>query len=302
MNQREHNCDVYNNNLLSARQIVDKAKEGIRRGIIKKTNLVWLEATGCSGNIISLLDGSNPDYTYLVTDMVNLMYENSLMVQEGINAVSQLEKVIDTDFILAVEGAVATENNGLYNILGRWKGKPLTALEAVRMLGEKAVHVIAVGACATHGGPSAARPNPSRSVSVQSVLKRKVINLPGCPCHPDWFMGTLAHILMYGEPELDSRGRPILFYGVLIHDICPRRSFFDKGIFAKKLGEETCMFKLGCRGPVTKTDCPKRQWNQYVNWPIKDNTPCIGCAQFGFPDKMEPFISYNTTRQEKDNV
>lgn len=302
MSQREFNCDVSSNNLLSARQIVDKAKEGIRRGIIKKTNLVWLEATGCSGNIISLLDGSNPDYTYLITDMVNLFYQNSLMVQEGINAISQLEKVIDTDFILAVEGAAATQNNGLYNIIGRRNGKPLTALEAIKMLGEKASHVIAVGACAVHGGPSAARPNPSRSVSVQSVLKRKVINLPGCPCHPDWFMGTLAHILLYGEPELDSRGRPILFYGVLIHDICPRRSFFDNGIFAKKLGEETCMFKLGCRGPVTKTDCPKRQWNEYVNWPIKDNTPCIGCAQFGFPDKMEPFISYNTTRQEKDDA
>lgn len=303
MSQREFNCDVSSNNLLSVKQIVDKAKEGIKRGIIKRTNLVWLEATGCSGNIISLLDGNNPDYTYLITDMVNLVYQNSLMTQEGINAVSQLEGVIDTDFILAVEGAAATQNNGLYNIIGRRKnGKPLTALEAIKMLGEKAAHVIAVGACAVHGGPSAARPNPSRSVSVQSVLKRKVINLPGCPCHPDWFMGTLAHILMYGEPELDSRGRPVLFYGVLIHDICPRRSFFDKGIFAKKLGEETCMFKLGCRGPVTKTDCPKRQWNEYVNWPIKDNTPCIGCAQFGFPDKMEPFISYNTTRQEKDNV
>jgi len=70
----------------------------------------------------------------------------------------------------------------------------------------------------------------------------------------------------------------------------------DQGIFAKKLGESTCMFKLGCRGPVTRIDCPIRKWNQYVNWPIGDDTPCIGCAQFGFPDQMEPFITYNTTR------
>lgn len=51
------------------------------------------------------------------------------------------------------------------------------------------------------------------------------------------------------------------------------------------------MFKLGCRGPVTKTDCATRKWNDYVNWPIGDNTPCIGCAQKGFPDAMEPFIN-----------
>ncbi|MDD2422438.1 MAG: Ni/Fe hydrogenase, partial [Heliobacteriaceae bacterium] len=92
--------------------------------------------------------------------------------------------------------------------------------------------------------------------------------------------------------------RPLLFYSTLIHDRCPRRSFFDRGIFAEKLGDKTCMFKLGCRGPVTRTDCPVRQWNAYVNWPVKDDTPCIGCAQFGFPDRMEPFISYDTTRRE----
>ena len=87
--------------------------------------------------------------------------------------------------------------------------------------------------------------------------------------------------------------RPILFYGVTIHDRCPRRSFFDNGIFAKKLGEQTCMFKLGCRGPVTRTDCPTRKWNGNVkNWPIGNNTPCIGCANYAFPDGMEPFVRY----------
>ena len=262
-----------------------------------KRNLVWLELTGCSGNIISLLDGSNPDFKYLISQMTNLIFNNSLSASEGQNAMEMLFSVLGNDYILAVEGAVATKNNGMYNIIGRFNGKPVTALEAVKTLGEKATYVIAVGACATHGGVSAARPNPAECVSVQSVLNRKVIKLPGCPCHPDWFMGTLAHILLYGEPQLDSRDRPLLFYSTLIHDRCPRRSYFDKGIFAEKLGDKSCMFKLGCRGPVTRIDCPIRQWNEYVNWPIEDDTPCIGCAQFGFPDAMEPFISYNTTRE-----
>ena len=280
--------------------LMDKVIGQVSEGALLKKNLVWLELTGCSGNIISLLDGSNPDFKYLMTQMTNLVYSNSLMTAEGEDATAHLINVMNTDFILAVEGAVATKNNGLYNIIGKWKGEPLTALKSVKMLGEKAQHVITIGACATHGGVSAAYPNPAECVSVQSVLKRKVIKLPGCPCHPDWFMGTLAEILLYDEPKLDGKDRPLLFYSTLIHDRCTRRSFFDKGIFAKKLGDSACMFKLGCRGPVTRTDCPVRQWNKYVNWPIEDDTPCIGCAQFGFPDLMEPFISYDTTREERE--
>jgi hydrogenase small subunit len=292
-------CPEYNARLNTAASLVEIVKTQIRQGVFRKRNLIWLELTGCSGNIISLLDGSNPDFKYLISQMTHFIYNNSLSASEGQNAMEQLFSVLGRDYILAVEGAVATKDNGLYNIIGRLNGKPVTALEAVKTLGEKAAHVIAIGACATHGGVSAARPNPAECVSVQNVLNRKVIKLPGCPCHPDWFMGTLAHMLLYGEPELDSSDRPLLFYSTLIHDRCSRRSYFDKGIFAEKLGDKTCMFKLGCRGPVTRIDCPIRQWNQYVNWPVEDDTPCIGCAQFGFPDAMEPFISYNTTREVK---
>lgn len=127
----------------------------------------------------------------------------------------QLFGIQDSDFILAVEGAVATKNNGLYNVIGRYNGRWITAYEVVKTLGERATHVIAVGACATHGGVSAARPNPAECVSVQSVLDRKVIKLTGCPCHPDWFMGTLAHILLYGELELDNLDFLILWNPLL---------------------------------------------------------------------------------------
>lgn len=297
MSNGKINCAEYKARLNTAANLLDTVKTQITQGALKKKNLVWLELTGCSGNIISLLDGSNPDFKYLISKMTNFIFNNSLSASDGQNAMEQLFGVIGSDYILAVEGAIATKNNGYYNSIGRRDGKLVTALEAVKTLGEKAEYVIAIGACAVHGGVSAAKPNPAECVSVQSVLNRKVIKLPGCPCNPDWFMGTLAHILLYGEPELDSKDRPLLFYSTLIHDRCPRRSYFDKGIFAEKLGDKTCMFKLGCRGPVTPIDCPVRQWNEYVNWPIKDDTPCIGCAQFGFPDAMEPFITYNTTRE-----
>lgn len=276
--------------------LVNQVKNNIKIGMLNKRNLVWLELNGCSGNIISLLNGQNPDFQYLITQMTNFLYSNSLIAAEGSSAMDQLFSVIGSNYILAVEGAVSLKDEGAYNIIGRKNGKIYTGLETVKKLGERATHVIAVGACAAHGGVSAARPNPTQCVGIQNVLQRKVIKLPGCPCHPDWFIGTLAYILLYGEPPLDNRDRPLMFYSTTVHDRCPRRSYFDRGIFASKLGEETCMFKMGCRGPVTPIDCPIRQWNGHVNWPIGDDTPCIGCAQFGFPDAMEPFITYDTTR------
>lgn len=283
------------------KSLTNEVIKNINKGFIKKRNLVYLELNGCSGNIISLLNGQNPDFEYMINSMVNLRYCNSLMVGEGEQAIEKLINVLDEDYILAVEGAVSLKSNGLYNIIGNWNKKPLTGLQAATMFGEKAAHILAVGACASHGGVSAAKPNPSESVGLQSVLaNKKLIKLPGCPVNPDWFLGTLAHLLLYGQPETDNLDRPLLFYSTLIHDRCPRRPFFDRGIFAEKLGDKTCLFKLGCRGPVTRTDCPTRQWNGHVNWPIGDDTPCIGCAQFGFPDAMAPFISFDTTRVVKN--
>lgn len=282
--------------------LVHKAIEQIQTGKLNKKNLIWLEVNGCSGNIISLLDGANPDFQYMISQMVNLVYDQSLMASDGEGAMEKLFSMVDQEFILAVEGAVALKNGGLYQVIGSWRGTRVTGLSAVKMLGEKANYVIAVGACASHGGISAAAPNPAECMGIQSVLNRKVIKLPGCPCHPDWFLGTLAHLLLYGEPELDSRDRPLLFYGTTIHQRCERRSYFDQGIFATKLGEPTCMFNLGCKGPVTSIDCPIRKWNEAVSWPIQDNTPCIGCAQFGFPDEMEPFVTYHTSSSFQEEV
>lgn len=275
-------------------ELVQKAVNGINNGMINKPKFVWLELTACSGNIISLMDGADPGIDYMMSQMVDFVFDNSLSAAEGECAMRQLFDVLDDEYIVAVEGAVATKNNGLYNIIGEWLGQPVTAWDAIKILGEKAKYVIAVGACASHGGFSAATPNPAQCISVQAALPdRLVINLTGCPCHPDWFLGTLSHLLVYGLPALDSFNRPLIFYGNTIHEKCERRSYFDAGIFAERLGEPTCMFRVGCKGPITYTDCPIREWNQHVNWPVQDNTPCIGCAhRIGFPDRMEPFITF----------
>ncbi|WP_210365191.1 hydrogenase small subunit [Bacillus sp. REN3] len=281
-----------------AKRLYRASHDGLQSGRIARKKLVWLELNGCSGNIISLLNGFQPDFEYALSKMVDLIYSNSLMVADGPQAMERLFKLAEgnEEFILAIEGAVALKNDGMYQLVGKKDGQPVTGLQAAKMLGEKASEIIAVGACAVDGGPSAASPNLSQSVGLHSVLNRKIIKLPGCPVNPDWFLGTLAHLLLYGKPELDELSRPKLFYSTLIHDRCPRRPFFDRGIFSENLGEPYCLFKLGCRGPVTRVDCPTRQWNGHVSWPIAAST-CIGCAQPGFPDRMAPFISYNSTRE-----
>lgn len=286
----KYGCPIIHSKNLTAREIINLASREI--GQKNKLNLIWLEATGCSGNIISLMNANNPDLYYFLKNIVNLKYCNSLMATDGLAAYQQFLDTLDTEFILAVEGAVAAKAEGRYNILARNNGVPVTAMEAVKLAGEKAKYIVSVGTCATYGGISAAMPNPSGSISVPDYLKKDIIKVPGCPGHPEWVIGTIAHLVYFGIPELDEQGRPVLFYGITIHDTCSRRSYFDRGIFAARLGDKECMFKLGCRGPITRTDCPIREWNDHTNWPVEDNTPCIGCARQGFPDGMEPFVRY----------
>lgn len=287
-----NDCPIIKSKTKTAEKLIDLAVTEVEKNKKSRINLIWLEACGCSGNIISLLNAHDPDVIFLLKKMIRLTYNNSLMAEQGEEAFEEFLKTLNTEFILVVEGAVSTKSNGLYNVIARYKGRYVTGMDAVKMAGEKANYVLSVGTCASFGGPSAARPNPSGSVSVAEFLEREVIRVPGCPVHPDWIIGSIAHLISFGKPELDSKNRPKIFYGITIHDLCPRRSYFDRGIFADELGDPECMFKLGCRGPVTKTDCPIRRWNDTDNWPIGVNTPCIGCAREGFPDLMEPFVRY----------
>lgn len=276
----------------NAQRITNEAVVKVMNQSIPKLNAIWLESTGCSGNIISFLNGENPNAYETLTTIVNLTYSNSVMGEEGEAAYDRFLQTLNTEFILLVDGAISTREEGAFCIVAYYQGRRITSYEAVRLAGEKAKYIIAVGTCASYGGISAARPNPSGSKSVSDALGRSVIRLPTCPCHPDWVVGTVAHLSLYGVPELDSEGRPLLFYGTTIHDNCTRRGFFDKGYFASTFGEPGCMFHLGCRGPVTRSECPRRKWNGYVNWPVGNNTCCIGCAQAFWPDGMEPFVRY----------
>lgn len=257
----------------------------------KKLPLIWLETSDSGDNNIAFMNTTYPYLQQVFSDMIDLIYSNTFMAAQGADALDLLFRQSKaSEYVLVVEGAVPTKDNGLYNVIARTKEKNITALEAVRYFGTHAKYVIALGTCASFGGASAAAPNPTGSRSVQSVLNREVIKVSGCPVNPDWFVGTLAHLIMYGKPELDSLGRPALFYANTVHKHCQRRSYFDKKDFAKQLGDPECMFSQGCTGPRTGADCPYRQWINHVSWPVKVNTPCIGCTNADFPDGSAPFF------------
>lgn len=291
MEEREI-CPVTGCKTITARRLAKEVMMRVKNQSVPLLNAIWLEATGCSGNIISFLNSDTPNAYEILRNIVNVTFNNTMMAAEGEAAYEQFLATLDTDYILLVEGAIATNDQGVYTIVANYHGREITAYEALQTAGERARYVIAVGTCASYGGISAAAPNPAGCKSVSDVLNRPVIRLPSCPCHPDWVVGTVAHLVGYGMPELDQEGRPVIFYGVTIHDNCTRRGFFDAGFFAESYGQPGCMFRLGCRGPVTRTECPRRKWNGYLNWPVENNTNCIGCAQSFFPDGMEPFIRF----------
>jgi len=167
-------------------------------------------------------------------------------------------------------------------------GREITALEAVKELAPKAAAVISIGTCASFGGIPAGNPNPTQIQSISQVTGISTINIPGCPSHPDWIVGTIAQLLAGETPSLDSYGRPRAYFGREIHEHCPREDSREAHTFGIDGG---CLKELGCKGERTRADCYSRFWNTGTNWCIGANAICIGCTESGFPDRFSPFYS-----------
>jgi hydrogenase small subunit len=295
--------------------------------MVKEIPLVWLPAAACTGCSISLLNSASPTIKNILVDQIvpgvhiNLRFHPTIMAGAGEPVIKALEDTMTLkkgNYVLAVDGAIPTGPTVNYCVMGERDGKPVSIEARFTELAENALAILAVGTCAAFGGIPAAAPNPSNSQPVRKVLeargiKKPLINIPGCPPHPDWFVGTVASILLKGLPkpeELDDNLRPLAFYGKLIHENCPRRAYFDEGKFAKKFGDEGCLYELGCKGPITYADCPTRHWNSGTNWVIGAGSPCLGCTQpeftgYAFYEKLVdvelPVVGayWQTSKEEK---
>ena len=261
--------------------------------------VIWLQGQYCTGDSVSLLNSIHyATVDQVLLNTIDLKYHATTMAAAGDLAVSAAEGARAAGgYVLIVEGAIPTGANGTYCMV--WEG--MTMQNALLTYAPNAAYILAVGTCAAYGGIPAAAPNPTGAKSVSGILgpSSKIINIPGCPAHPDWIIGTVAHILANGQaPPLDADRRPILFFGTRIHDLChERREHCGQQQMAGQLGEPGCLMGLGCKGPQTHADCFSRRNNAAaagrfgVNWCIGAGSPCIGCVEPSFPDGMSPFLT-----------
>ena len=262
---------------------------------VSKPPVIWLQGQGCTGCSVSLL---NSVYYTTVDDLLintlDVKFHPTVMAAAGDLAVDAAEAARDAGgYVLVIEGAIPAGELGEYCEL--WPG--MTMLNGLASFAQNAGVILAVGTCACYGGMSAGQPNPTEAMGVKDALaylgmEATVINIPGCPAHPDWIVGTVAALLAGETPELDEQGRPTDFFGTVVHKRCPNRGLSRK---AHVLSEAGCLSGLGCKGQQTHADCPLRQWNSAgqgqsgVNWCIGAKNPCQGCTEPDFPDGMSPF-------------
>jgi len=266
--------------------------------------VVWLQGAACSGCAVSLLNSLAPGAGSLVLrelapgKHLSLRFLATVMAGQGPQVMEVLKDSAARDrgkYVLVLEGSVPLGDDR-YAVLGEGAdGRERSCRELAAELAGGAMAAVAMGTCSSFGGIPAGAPNPTGAVSLRQLLQQEgvgtpVVNIPGCPPHPDWLVGTLVAVMRYGldKLRLDELARPTIYYGRNIHETCPRRADFDAGRFARQFGQSGCLYELGCKGPLTFADCPTRMWNSGTNWCIGAGSPCHGCVEPDFPDRYSP--------------
>ena len=260
--------------------------------LMNRAPVIWLELQDCAGNSEALLRSDGPKIDEIVLDIISLEFHETLQAASGHQAEKQLEEAMEhfkDQYLLFVEGAIPMAMGGQYGTIGA-SGE--TFHDHLMRVSKHAAAVVAVGSCATFGGVPAASPNPTGAVGVMDVVKGKpLINIPACPANPANMVGVILHYILTGQvPELDSLLRPKFAFGYRIHDNCERRAHFDAGEYVEEWGDEGaknnfCLYKVGCKGPMTFNNCSIVRYNEGVNWPIGVGRGCIGCSEPDFWDK-----------------
>ena len=262
--------------------------EGLAKA--RRQSVIWLSFQECTGCTESITRSHSPTLESLMFDFISLDYDETLMAVSGEAAEAARQAAMAANkgkYIVVVEGSIPTKNGGIYSVIGG-----VSNLQMLQDTVKDAFAVVAVGSCASFGGIPMARPNPTGAVAVSELVHDKpLVNISGCPPIPLAMTGVLSYILSFGKvPELDHLGRPKAFYGETIHDRCYRRPFYERGLFADGFDDEGarqgwCLYKVGCKGPVTYNACATLKWNGGVSFPIESGHPCLGCSEPDFWDQ-----------------
>ena len=274
--------------------------------------IIWEHFQECTCCSESFIRSDHPIVADILLDKVSLDYTMTLMAASGHQAEAAKQATMEKykgEYILCVEGSVPMGSDGsLCCIAGR------TALDQLKESAAGAKAIIAWGSCACNGCVQAAAPNPTEATPIHKIIKDKpIIQVPGCPPIAEVMAGVVVHVLTFGKiPELDRQGRPKAFYAKRVHDSCYRRPYYDAGLFVESFDDENakkgyCLYKVGCRGPMTYNACGSIKWNNGVSYPIQSGHGCIGCSENNFWDngpfyERLPEVSGFGIKQNADKI
>ncbi len=285
--------------------------DGRNGGRPRRITMLWLQSGGCGGCSMSLLNAEEPDLlTALELAGIELLWHPSLSAQGATDFLALLEDIVQGRRrldLLCLEGAVMCGPNGT----GRFHmmaGTDRPVRDWIVDLCRAARHVVAVGSCAAFGGMTAAGCNPGEARGLQydgehpgGVLGEgwrargglPVINVAGCPVHPEWVLETLA-LLAAGElvaqRDLDELSRPRFYTDHLVHHGCPRNEYYEFKASAERPGDLGCMMEhMGCLGTRARADCNIRPWNGGGSC-LKGGHACINCTAPAFETPPHPFL------------
>ncbi|MBS4098348.1 MAG: HupU protein [Sulfuricella sp.] len=256
---------------------------------------------------MSFLNAESPDLIELFDTLgITLLWHPSLSTLSPAAQNSLIDALINgeqTLDILVVEGAIirGPANTGMFDTRG---GRPKKDLAAA--LANKARLVVAAGTCAAFGGIGAdstiqatglqflkKQPGGLLGKDFRSLAGLPVINLAGCPCHPEVIAGTLSALVAGQTLELDEFNRPLDWYGMTVHQGCTRNEYHEYRVEEWDFAQRGCLFfHKGCHGPLADGPCNKLLWNNRSS-KTRAGVPCFGCTGPEFPTPSPFFETRN---------
>lgn len=274
-------------------------------------NVLWLQSGGCGGCTMSLLCAESPDLIRTLEGAgIRLLWHPSLSEQSGSEARQLLARCAAGELTvdaLCVEGAMLRGPNGSgrFHMLA---GTGRAMIDWVCDLAAVARYTLAIGTCAAYGGVSAAGDNVTEACGLQydgassiggllgeTYRARSglpVINVAGCPTHPNWVTETLIRLALDGfaTDDLDGLGRPRMYADHLVHHGCLRNEYYEYKASAEKASDLGCLMEnLGCMGTLAHADCNTRLWNGEGSC-TRGGYACINCTQPGFEEPGHSFL------------
>lgn len=242
-----------------------------------KKRLLWLQGVTCNGNTHSFL---NYPHLAVLLKSYEMVYHPLLPCMSSLQAVTACDDACD---VLIFEGAYRAD----------FERAGVSLQRLLAHYGATAAHIIAAGSCASFGGMfKQCAPESTSGVlydgeAATGPLQRheaRVINLPGCPLHPEWLAFVLNMIARDEAVVCDALHRPTALFGYLVHHGCLRNEYFEWKVDAEGFGrKEGCLFyEQGCRGPMTHGSCNKILWNE-TSSKTRSGQPCFGCTEPDFP-------------------